>query len=352
MIEEFASLETDFSVIKENIRWYASINLMHGKLRIEIPPEFPVPIGEAGNPVTAEMEDRKRQMQAAPPAPAATIDAASLARIVALENTGVFMPFDHKTNISHQIQLIGAVTGRIPGDATELKRDYISSLNSLQNTSIPCQDEVIITFTNPNMLDELCREGLIQYDHAHLFQVHEQHIIASAIADAFVLIKAVSIDLHDAIRSMIGAIACIRREGSSGTVSSMVGLLWLNPTPGWSILDYAENIVHEFIHNTIFLADMVEKIFTTPHWYTPEDALVVSAIKKYPRGINISYHSVLVALGLTIFMSKANQPKRAETLASGLEETLDGLSQKSSRFLSDYGTKILSQINIREHAVA
>jgi hypothetical protein len=71
-----------------------------------------------------------------------------------------------------------------------------------------------------------------------------------------------------------------------------------------------------------------------------------SAIKKYPRGVNIAYHSLFVAMGLIIFLEKAKQHKRAEDLTTGLRETLSGLKDKAENFLSPYATETLKRVSL------
>jgi hypothetical protein len=350
VIAEFDPAKIDFGAISRNILWYASINLANGRLRPGSPPSLPPGPDGPVNPSAAEEEDRQRQLQAAPPGQVPP-DPEAVARLTSLNDLGRYGPFNFKQNVFNQIRAIAAISGHMPVVAT-FKQNYIASLNGIQNTSIPCSDEVIASYDNSDLLQELCREGLITQTSAQIFSPYEQERITHGIVDAFSFIKAVDENLHAAICSMIGSIACIRREGSSGTVSSMIGLLWLNPTPAWTILDFAENIVHEFVHNTIFLSDLVDRIFTTPHWYTTPDSLVTSAIKKYPRGVNISYHSALVAIGLIIFMAKAKQLARAEELTAGLRATILGLKEKSSSYLSNHGRHNLDLVDIYDDASA
>jgi len=349
-IAAFGQDSCDLDAVKQNILWYAAINLPHGALRPETPPSLPPGLQGQVDPALAEIEDRERQ-QAARKTEKALADPALVAQLAELAAQGRYDPFNWQANLANQVTAIAAITGCVP-ETGLLKETYISALNAVQNTSLVCQAQLAVSFDNPQLLDELCREGLIAFSPQHLFAPSEQPYIASRIGDALSLIKAVDEDLHDAIHDMISTIACVRREGSSGTVSSMIGLIWLNPDASWTVLDFAENIVHEFIHNTIFLADLVQKIFVTPHWYAPQEALVVSAIKQYPRGVNIAFHSLFVAIGLAIFMNKARQSARALELTSGLVETSGGLKEKAAVYLSAFGSRMLDQIGLNEHVAA
>ncbi|UTY59474.1 HEXXH motif-containing putative peptide modification protein [Massilia sp. erpn] len=343
-IAQFNPDDSHLAAVKENIKWYSSINMMYGALPAEpLPPLPPTAIGPI-DPRAAEAEDKRRQL-AAGPAEAVATEPETLPSLQALLDENRYAPFDVARNVANQVRAIVAITGYLP-EASSLKRSYIASLNAIQKTSIPCKEQIVVSFHNPVLQEELRREGLISYAQQQYYSPDEELHIAGRISDALSFIKAVDERLHDAIQSMLGAIVCVRREGSSGTVSSMVGLIWLNPNPSWTMLDFAENIVHEYIHNTIFLADLVEKIFITPHWYAPDDGLVVSAIKKYPRGVNIAFHSLYVAIGLAIFMANAKQLGRAEQLTSGLRETMLGLKEKSERFLSGFGHQLLERVDV------
>ena len=349
-IAAFSPDSCDLDAVKQNIRWYASINLPHGALRAEALPTLPPNMQGLADPSLAEAEDRQRQ-QAARQTEKALANPALVPQLAVLAAQDRYDPFNWQKNLANQVTAVVAITGCLP-DPMQLKETYISSLNAVQNTSLVCQAQLAISFDNPQLLDELCREGLITFSSQHLFAPSEQAYIAGRIGDALSLIKAVDEDLHDAIHDMISTIACVRRAGCSGTVSSMIGLLWLNPDASWTVLDFAENIVHEFIHNTIFLADLVQKIFVTPPWYAPQDALVISAIKQYPRTVNIAFHSLFVAIGLAIFMNKAKQSTRALELSSGLVETSDGLKEKAAVYLSAFGSRMLDQVDLKQHASA
>lgn len=342
-LSEFDPGTIDFAAIKDNIRWYSAINLTHGALHVPLE----LPAGPSSvDPMSAESDDRRRQAEAAAAVAQKTPETSDPelpAQLLDRYERGIFPPFDFKQNIVHALQAIAAITGYLPREE-EFKSRFVGALNLLQRTSLPCRDSVVISFDNPALLDELCREGVITPNNAHLFSPPEQERIVHAITDAFSYIRAVDADLHDAIRLQIATITPVRREGSSGTVSSMVGLIWLNPTPAWTVVDFAENLVHEFIHNTIFLADMVNKIFTTPHWYAPDDGLVVSAIKQYPRAVNIAYHSAFVAIGLALFLARANQYARAAELTTGIATTLAGLKEKGDRFLSPYAASAVARL--------
>jgi hypothetical protein len=258
-----------------------------------------------------------------------------------------FPAFDAETLIRNCWLATAAISGVAPTAAT-LKPRFLGALNFLQRACVPCDpDAVIISFENPELLEVMAREAVVEA--ASLtddlrFAPHQQTRIAAAIRDAFHYIRAVDPELHDLIVSVTGTIACVRRAGSSGSLSSLIGLVWLNPTDEWTIVDYAENIVHEFVHTSIFIEDLVWGVFTKPHFYTPPDSLVTSAILKYPRGFNISFHSVYVAVGLEIFLRAAHQPERADEVAAGLAATIPQLRRIQDEHLTGHGKRRFAAI--------
>ena len=68
------------------------------------------------------------------------------------------------------------------------------------------------------------------------------------------------------------------------------------------MIDYAEAQYHEFIHNSLFLDDLVNSIFPDTKVITTEDALVTSTIPKIKRPLDRSFHSAGVAIGLMHFI--------------------------------------------------
>lgn len=250
-----------------------------------------------------------------------------------------FPAFDTDESIRTCWLAVAAITG-IAATGETLKPRLVAALNELQRTSLPCApDAVLITFDSEPVFEALAREAVLAAGEppaGQRFPEAERPRMAAAIRDAFEYIRAVDRPLHDLIVSTVSAIACIRREGTSGSVSSLIGLIWLNPTEEWTVVDYAENIVHEFIHTSIFLEDLVHGVFTKSHNYTPPESLVTSAILKYPRGFNIAFHSFYVAAGLTIVLRAAGQHERAAQIASGIATTLPQLRRLTAVHLTPH----------------
>jgi hypothetical protein len=263
--------------------------------------------------------------------------------------TDRFHPFDLKSNLANAY-LAAHDIGEADPDELDLKVQLGRALNALQRSHIPFEAEkVVLTFDSTEVIDEMLRESLLAPDlcqnEAHLFASEERRQISARIADALHYIKAVDPNLEFLIRTLIGTIICLKQpEKAGGSVSTLTGLIWINPRLNWTVVEYAEAIVHEYIHNSIFLCDAVRNVFAYPINFSNPEALVVSAILKIPRPYDKAYHSAIVAKCLGDFLSRAHQSQKAAFVMAGMGQTLPGLLGKQEQMLTHTGKSLLSQI--------
>jgi hypothetical protein len=260
--------------------------------------------------------------------------------------------FDWERNLANCWTASATVRGEAVRDVVGFKVSYLDALNALQQTRIPqTAAGIVLSFDDEWLIHKLVDEGVFAVadleNGKHLFHELERERIVSSIRNAFDYILAVDAELCDLVTRMIGTIIAIKKDGhGGGTVSSLIGVIWLNPQPSWTIVDYADSIIHEFIHNTLFLDDMLWGVFSSPSQLSSPEALVVSALLKRPRGYDKAFHSAAVALGLAIFHRTGNQWNRATERASGLDVTLKGLQEKRYRYLTEHGRALLEQMRI------
>ncbi|EKO3807215.1 hypothetical protein NTE05_004471 [Vibrio harveyi] len=148
------------------------------------------------------------------------------------------------------------------------------------------------------------------------------------------------------IKKMIFTYLFAKRDGyEGGSVSSRIGMIWLNPTTKWSTYLWAENIVHEFIHNALFLEDMIHQVFPLAADVMEEDnAICLSAIRKTRRGYDKSFHSAFVSLGIINFYRAIGAPERAERFVVPLIHCVEELTAKED-VLSLHGRALLMELS-------
>lgn len=227
---------------------------------------------------------------------------------------------------------------------------FFEVINSIQNSNIPFEkDNVIIDFYNEDLLNHLITDGMMDtndtIDNNHIFSNEDQTIIKNNINKAFQLIEILQPELHTLMQQLIGTIVCFRKKGfGGGSVSSLIGTIWLNPMAKWNVVDYAEALYHEFIHNSLFLDDMINSIFPDTKIITTDEALVTSTILKRKRPLDRSFHSAAVAIGLMHYYHLLSDYNKIVTFIEPLQKTIQEMNDKQ-KYLGEQGKNILSEMN-------
>lgn len=148
-----------------------------------------------------------------------------------------------------------------------------------------------------------------------------------------------------AFKELIAFIIFAKRPGyGGGTVSNRIGLIWLAPENYWTEDDWLENLVHEFIHNVLFLDDMVNTVFTAGGSRLAEDdALAISAIRQVKRGYDKSYHSAFVSYGIVEHYLRLGKKEKAMKFLDPLTICVEDLV-KNMNFITEHGKKLLLEL--------
>jgi len=235
-------------------------------------------------------------------------------------------------------------------DGNNKKRYFISALNQLQNSYLDkTEKEIVIDFDSPKHAQSMIENQLFTLEdienEKHLFNREEQIAIKDKIEKALSILKVLHFDLYDLINQHISTIYVVKKKGyGGGSVSGLLGFIWLNPQPQWSILDFAENLYHEFIHNSLFLDDMVNCIFPDPLACAEEDGLVISTILKVNRPLDKSYHAANVSIGIMHFYYLLGKIPEDRNYFTDLTNTLNGINEKT-HLLGEQGLRNLEEMN-------
>lgn len=245
------------------------------------------------------------------------------------------MRFFDRLWVLDSVDSVAAATWHELADAQHLRDQYLSALSHLQTwTTLQWKpDGIAITFDNPGaMADFIRREawGSERPVQDRLFPAHQHAGLNDLIGNGLDSVAAVSLDLRELIDLTIGEIFLAQESGSEGgTMSSAVGLIWLNPRAEWGVRKTGENIVHEWIHNMLFLADMVNPIFAVDYiGLSEESAHATSAILHRKRPFDRCYHSAAVAAGLVYFHTISGETERADALIEPTLRTVQELQGK------------------------
>lgn len=267
------------------------------------------------------------------------------------------MKFLDTASIRSNMRLATAcLLGHVPSNDA-LHSDFIRAVNVAQGTTIKARsDGVCLEFDNPELVSYLTRKDVFSPDETkdgqHLLPTPERSAVEANIRAAMRLIAEVSPNLHRTLSQLIGSIAVYKipyRDG--GTVSCCIGLIWLSPGEDWTIEYYAEMIVHEFVHNSVFLDDMVNGIMPNPEHVTLPEAHAISVLRKTKRPYDKAFHSACVAIGLMYFYHRLGATEKALSYVDDIRRTAEELHQVEGRcraagveLLSDNGRDILASL--------
>ena len=260
------------------------------------------------------------------------------------------MRFLDRLWVVDSVDSVATATWHKPAPAAQLRTKYLSALSHLQPwTMIQWKpDGLAITFDNPGAAADFIRREAWDRDRPvrdRLFLPHQRADLYELISAGLDSISAASPDLRELIELTIGEIFLAQEGGSEGgTMSSAVGLIWLNPSADWNPRRTGENIVHEWIHNMLFLADMVSPLFAVDYiGLSAESAHATSAILHRKRPFDRCYHSAAVAAGLVFYHTISDDPQKADALIEPTIKTVRELEDKPELMTSS-GADLMHEV--------
>ena len=222
----------------------------------------------------------------------------------------LFWPFVLENAVMIQKLALLGISGKIvPKEKQKLA--FFQELEKFQTIKIPvAQDKIILSFNHTDLVEGLRRAGLLETSEdylsagLHLYKPEDQLNIESKVNAAMDVINKTSPELYLAITQLIGSIAFYKAEHvgyAGGSISSALGVIWQDPRAykEFSVSHYAEQIVHEFIHNTLFLVDMVKGLFVDQQKFLK--AKVWSPIRHQLRSYDRTFHACYVSTGKHTF---------------------------------------------------
>jgi len=241
---------------------------------------------------------------------------------------------------------------RYVGDFQEMtRRSFLRALERLQGIPLnrhADDDDVFIDFKPAVKDHRALRELMAVADlpEGWAYPPREQLATRRRVEEALDVLAAVNPSAREAMRLVVGSLLMARLPGyEAGSRTNVIGGIWLGLPPERPALDFAELILHEFVHQCVFLEDMVHGIFFAGERELSEPpALVTSAIRRTRRGYDKAFHSAIVAATMLHF--------RAQTSGAPLEDLLDPLRLtvaelvEKPQFLTGHGRETLAELAV------
>jgi hypothetical protein len=226
---------------------------------------------------------------------------------------------------------------------------FFDALNGLQSYHTPFSRDgegVLIDFgdKDPEATRHILQVSELQDDWA--FQDEDQYWVRDGISDGLALLGEVDGEIATLIPRVVGRFLIARSRGfEAGSISDMIGTIWLNPRRAWTPVLYADRILHEYVHQCLFLHEMTSTLFTVGvKLLAADDAAVTSAILKRKRGLDKAYHSAFVSFVLAQLYEALGERITSSSFADEhLDRTLAELFERT-KFLTPAGVRLLEEL--------
>jgi hypothetical protein len=256
--------------------------------------------------------------------------------------------FAPRTVVANALVLAEAVG--TAGEGKSPRVSYLEALERIQPRRFAYDAELaepVLDFGRSSEGETLIRHFLRidTVDEAVRFPAGDEDRLRRAVADGLGLLADVYPEGAESVRFLVGSFLFARQPGSGGaSLGDQLGVVWLNPPDRWEVVDYAEAILHESVHQALFLHEMVNRVYVAGiEEMELEESRVVSAVRRERRPYDASFHAAVVATELRVLYEKLGNDERAKVFAAGLRQTLPELAGHR-HFLTDVGAAVLDQM--------
>ncbi len=254
--------------------------------------------------------------------------------------------------------LVSHVWGSAIMPSQTLKGQFISAINTIQGTSFSGGDQINVEFDNRITSDFLYKNGVFNehevLNDTHIIDMQVRLSIENSIFEALSLIQIADSNLFKLLNQLVGSVGVYSiPERDGGSISNAIGLIWLSPLREWQKIYYGEMLVHEFVHNSVFLEDMVRGVLPNNDLLGVDDALSISAIRQTKRPYDKSFHSACVVIALMYYYYQIGYTVKANSYLPQLRTTIQSLKNSYERLasrnlyvLSPNGFEILKEMEL------
>ncbi|MEU5432307.1 HEXXH motif-containing putative peptide modification protein [Streptomyces sp. NPDC020719] len=131
-----------------------------------------------------------------------------------------------------------------------------------------------------------------------------------------------------------------------GSANQMPGVVLMSPGPDWSVLNYAQCIVHEGLHSGLFILDTVYPMFTLPPTELEKDEYrALSAVKiGQKRPLHAAFHAAAVAVPLMFMENHQGGNDLVSKYTDSMRDACTDMLSKRA-FFTPYGQLLLDEMS-------
>ncbi len=222
------------------------------------------------------------------------------------------------------------------------QRSALSSLLSISIPAVPGQLCVIFPSSDPRelvLLDVLLADDAPA---AQALPAASARPVVEYCRQALSLMARVAPGLAAGFATLMAAvIVASAGKRAAGSSSNCISAMHLSPRAKWPVAKYAELLLHEFVHQALYLDECVHGMFAQPDRTAKYESLVLSAVRHVPRPYELAFHGACVAFVQSRFYARLGiaDPLHLEPV----ESVLPGLREHRDR-LSEHGMLRLAEL--------
>lgn len=248
------------------------------------------------------------------------------------------------------IEAAGAVAKFVFPKEQPSRATYLTAISRLQGPSVAWDStraKPLISFAGSDTHVESVVRHIMAAPDIKVLPVppESQMKLRRSIEHGLASIANLDVEVSSAIDWCVGSFPCAFVDGiDGGSISSLIGVIWLGVEVDTEPAAIGELILHEYVHQSLFLEDMVRGVFVggEQELAAPE-ALVITAIQKRPRGYDKGFHSAFVALSLARYWQALASADKAKAYFEPAKRTLEDLISKQGN-LTPYGQELLKRL--------
>jgi hypothetical protein len=248
-----------------------------------------------------------------------------------------------------------------PVQGGDLRMRYFTALNRLRNIQVPFVPNSLDPFLAFDLDRPETRQLLLQFfatpdELGDCFSVEDQRdAIINKLDAALHLLDEYSENIAGCLRLLFGCLLLVGKRNFAGGASlggAYTGVVWISLAPEWDPTVFAESMLHESVHQALFLEEIVNGLFADDliAEMATERGLVASAVWPYNseykarRPYDRAFHAACVGAVLSDFYQYLALADKALQFSQPLGVTTRELREKAE-FLLPRGNEILSEVS-------
>jgi len=171
------------------------------------------------------------------------------------------------------------------------------------------------------------------------------------VAEAYGILAGLSANIPLALDLLVHTVLFFRHDKPSyggASLADVPGVVWIRPDPEWGASEFAECVLHEAVHQSVFLFDLALVFLRDAAYH--DSARVPSAVRSiYPSGQEplrlywAAFHAAIVAWWLDAYFTYLGQHRRAWQFREALQNSLPFLWERED-FLTAHGRAVLDAL--------